>query len=223
MAGYFITLEGPDGSGKTTQAKLIKEWLESAGMEVVLTREPGGTPFGDSIRRILLDHLAEEEMNSVTELLMYESIRAHHVENVIRPGIARGAVVICDRFVDASTAYQGYGRGINVDDVLTLNRIATGGLMPNLTLLLDLKPEIGLNHAKADGREEAPSGGLDRIEAAGATFHRRVRRGYKILAKENPERIVMISRPDGIEETFTALKKIVLERLPKRLKKLAVA
>lgn len=211
--GLFITFEGPDGSGKTTQARRLAGVLESQGHSVVLTREPGGTPFGDSVRDILLRHVTEERITSMTELLLYESIRAHHVENLIRPAIEEGRVVICDRFIDASLAYQGYGRGVPLAQVKTLNKFAAGGLLPDLTLLLDVSPEIGLGMARRSEGKETKNGELDRIESAGPAFHRRVRRGYLEIARRS-RRFEVVKRARDKETTFARIIEIVRRRFP---------
>lgn len=202
--GYFIAFEGPDGAGKSTHAKALAALLKSCGRRVVLTREPGGTPFGDHLRGILLDP-ATGPISSLTELLLYESIRAHHVETLIRPALDGGAIVISDRFTDASVAYQGYGRRIPVETVKMLNHIATSDLKPDTTLLLDISSGRGLEAARSAERGESGRGQLDRIEAAGAAFHRRVRAGYQQLAAAEPERIVVIRRRKGREATFLAI------------------
>lgn len=209
--GIFITFEGPDGSGKTTQARTLAEHLRNRGRDVLLTREPGGTAFGDGVRKILLDHLSDENIDSVSELLLYEAIRAHHVEKLIRPALARGRVVICDRFIDASVAYQGYGRGIPIAVVAELNRIATRGLKPDLTIVLDVNPKVGLKMARS------VAGSLDRIESAGPAFHRRVRAGYKALVRREPKRFALLRRAGDRAETFAAILRTVAARLPRLL------
>ncbi|RMH55724.1 MAG: dTMP kinase [Candidatus Hydrogenedentota bacterium] len=205
--GLLITFEGPDGSGKTTHARRLVRKLRRQGWEVVLTREPGGTPFGDRVRKILLDRKFEEEIGARTELLLYEAIRAHHVKNVIAPAIANGEIVVCDRFTDASVAYQGWGRRLGEKEVKAINAFATGGITPDLTILLDLKPEVGLGVIET--RRNGGKDGLDRVEAAGITFHRRVRRGYRSLARKERNRIVMIRRAEDPEETFKKIEDAV--------------
>lgn len=211
--GYFIALEGPDGAGKSTHARALAALLRDCGRLVVLTREPGGTPFGDQLRSILLDP-ATGPISSLTELLLYESIRAHHVETLIRPALDSGSIVISDRFTDASVAYQGYGRRIPVETVKMLNHIATSDLKPDTTLLLDIDSGRGLAAARSAERSESGRGQLDRIEAAGPAFHRRVRSGYQQLAAAEPERIVVIRRRKGREATFRAVLEALAPRLP---------
>lgn len=204
--GLFITFEGPDGAGKSTHARKLAELLRAMGNEVILTREPGGTKFGERVRSILLDP-ANGTISSRTELLMYESIRAHHVETVIRPALRRGAVVISDRFTDASMAYQGYGRGIPVSQVAALNRIATDALSPDLTVLIDINPSTGLNTIKRVRSGRSKRGGLDRIELAGRAFHQRVRGGYLRIAASQKKRILLVKRKRSPEETFAEIAK----------------
>ncbi|MBL4889558.1 MAG: dTMP kinase [Candidatus Lindowbacteria bacterium] len=212
--GIFITFEGPEGSGKTTNSSKLIRLIRSSGRKVVATREPGGTPFGDRIRTILLSHQNDENIDSLTELLLYEAIRAHHVENVIKPALAEGAVVVCDRYTDASLAYQGYGRKIPTKLVSNLNSVASRNVVPDLTILLDVNPEVGLSLARRDERAESPAGELDRIESAGKAFHQRVRRGYKEIALKNKKRFIVIKRQKDKDSTFALVKAGVLEKFP---------
>ncbi len=212
--GIFITFEGPDGAGKTTHARRLLFLLESRGEKCILTREPGGTHFGERVRSILLDP-DTGVISPLTELLLYESIRAHHVETVIRPAINRGEIVISDRFTDASVAYQGFGRGIPVPIVTTLNRIATESFAPDITVLIDVEPEKGLEAAKNRDKER---NGLDRIESAGPAFHRRVRRGYMVIAKENAQRVLTVQKGHNPDETFREIV-VALSRRSRRLAK----
>lgn len=205
--GLFVTFEGPDGAGKSTHARSLAEYFRERGQVVVLTREPGGTPFGDRVRNILLDP-ETGPISPVTELLMYESIRAHHVESVIRPALGRGEIVISDRFTDASVAYQGYGRKIPVETVRTLNHIATSDLVPDLTIIIDVSSETGLATAKKARNN------LDRIESAGPAFHRRVREGYKQIARDEADRVVVIRRDRTPEKTFRRVVEAIAARLP---------
>jgi dTMP kinase len=185
MAGLFVTFEGIEGCGKTTQAELLRLGLEKEGRHVVFTREPGGTEVGERIREVLLDNRIRG-MEPLTELFLYLASRAQHVQELIRPAIKEGAIVICDRFADASLAYQGAGRGIGTSRVLTLNEVATFGLVPDYTVLLDLPVELGLKRmsARLGGR-----GQQDRIEREEMDFHVRVREAYLTLAQKSSDRI----------------------------------
>lgn len=199
----FVTFEGIEGSGKTTQARLLTDFLGKQGFDVVLTREPGGPPISEKIRSILLDN-ANPEMQAMTELLLYEASRHQHVREVIKPALQAGKSVICDRFADASTAYQGYGRGIDIEKVKYLNLIATEGVWPDLTFLLDVPCEIGL---KRLGRS------LDRIESETIDFHERVRKGYLEIAKCEPERVKLIDGLQSIDSIFKTIKGLVSEMI----------
>ena len=190
MRGLFITLEGGDGAGKSTQIRNITEFFEKKGCVVLHTREPGGTDIGEKLRAILLDK-ANTAMDPVTEMLIYAASRAQHVREVIEPALERGEIVICDRFTDSSVAYQGYGRQLG-GVVAEVNREATGGLEPDITFWLDIDPEAGRERA---GRE----GPLDRIELEKMDFHYRLYDGYKALAAAHPERIRRIDASAPIE------------------------
>lgn len=190
MSGIFITFEGPDASGKTTQIRLLQEALRQKKIEPLLTREPGGTPIGEKIRDLLLDRTSAE-MAPMTEMLLYAASRAQHVEQVIRPALAEGRVVISDRFTDSSIAYQGYGRGLG-RLVERVNSAATEALRPDLTFLLITTPES--MRKRVDARQE------DRMEAEDDEFHRTVLEGFLELQKRDPERIVMIDGSLSIQE-----------------------
>lgn len=204
--GIFITLEGIEGSGKTTQVELLRDLLLESGHKVLVTREPGGSPIGEKIRDILLD-TSHKEMAPLTELLLYEASRCQHVHEVIRPALEAGKVVICDRFYDASTAYQGYARGIAIEKVKNLNLVATNGQKADLTIVLDLPVAEGL---KRLGRN------LDRIEGETVGFHERVRRGYLDLAGSEPARVRVIDAAGSVEDTFEKVKTIVEDIIPLR-------
>ena len=197
--GLFITFEGGDGSGKSTQIEKLKDYLENNGFNVVLTREPGGTKISEDIREIILDS-RNTEMSDMTETLLYAAARAQLVEQVIRPAVERGDMVICDRFVDSSMAYQAYGRGLG-DIVWDINKNAVGDCMPNLTILLRLDPEAGMG--RISGRKQ------DRIELSSSDFHRRVYEGYLALEKRFPDRIKGIDASRGIEEISEEIINIV--------------
>lgn len=191
MNGALITLEGIEGAGKTTQAHRLRERLEHQGRSVVLVREPGGTELGEEIRRLLLHK--SSEMGARAELLLFLAARAQLTDDVIRPAVLDGCVVVCDRYVDSTLAYQGYGRGLDLSTVTELNVFATAGLEPDITFVLDVPPELGLIRQQDRNRmEEEP---LD--------FHRRVRDGYLAVAATNPRRVVVIDgsqSPDSVHE-----------------------
>jgi dTMP kinase len=189
--GYFITFEGPEGGGKSTQIQLLARRLETQGRTVLCLREPGGTVTGDAIRKILQQGPGGEPIAPSAELLLFAASRAQLVERMIRPALDRGDWVLCDRFFDSTTAYQGFGRGFDRGTLKTLQDLATGGLKPDLTLLLDLDVLVGLEriHRRAIGSEQ----GLDRIECEKVDFHQRVRRGYLALAAEDPGRFRVIA------------------------------
>ncbi len=191
MIGKFIVFEGVEGGGKTTQIKLLENWLLGQGqwsqllpkfidLEVIVTREPGGTKLGKALRELLLNpDISGEQIQQKAELLLYAADRAQHIEALIKPCLERGAIVLCDRFIDSTIAYQGYGRGLDLELIQQLNNIATGGLKSDLTFWLDIDVEIGLTRAKSRGK-------IDRMEQANIQFHRRVQQGYQELAKNNP-------------------------------------
>lgn len=189
--GIFITIEGPDGSGKSTQVDLLHAYLTSGNHPVLVTREPGGTPAGEAIRKILLEPCGSHELVEETELFLFAASRAQHVRECIIPAISQGQIVIASRYIDATVAYQGYGRGLPIDLIQRINDLATGGLKPDLTIILDIESELGLKRAFAVDKE-TPAGEADRIEAAGIEFHRKVRAGYLAIAADEPNRCVVI-------------------------------
>jgi len=188
--GLFITFEGPDGSGKTTQIQRLKTFIESKGYDAVLTREPGGTAISEKIREIVLDK-NNTEMDPMTEALLYAAARAQHVAQVIRPALEAGKTVICDRFMDSSIVYQGYGRNLG-DCVRIINEFAVRGCFPDITFLLKVDPEIGKRRIKADE--------LDRLELEELDYHRAVFQAYEELEKKYPERIIGIDGSRSIDE-----------------------
>ena len=187
--GLFISIEGPDGSGKSMQISLLKKYFEERGTDVVLTREPGGTPISEKIREIILDK-NNKEMDDMTEALLYASSRAQHVAEVIKPALAEGKIVICDRFIDSSIAYQGYGRGLG-DCVRVINEYAVRGCMPDMTFLMEMDPKIG--------KERISEGEQDRLEQEKLEFHQRVFEGYMEIEKKF-DRIIGIDAARSIEE-----------------------
>jgi dTMP kinase len=201
--GLFITFEGGDGSGKSTQAALLETWLTEAGRTVVRTREPGGTELGDELREIVLHRRGHIVPRA--EALIYAADRAHHVATLVRPALARGEVVIQDRYLDSSVAYQGAGREIDGDEVRGLSLWATEGLLPDLTVLLDLDPAIGRT------RLDAARTRYDRLEAEAAEFHGRVREAYLALAAAEPERFLVLDATLPVEELAAAVRSRVSE------------
>lgn len=190
MAGILISLDGPEGCGKTTQAGRLLRYLQGKRLPVVLTREPGGTDLGERVRELLL---APGEIDPLAELLLFLACRREHVERVIGPSLSRGDIVICDRYTDASIAYQSGGRGLDESLVRRLNTLVTGGRDPDLTLLLDIEVREGLRRARSPGAEGRGEPNKDRMEDENLVFHRRVREAYLALARKEPERIKVIS------------------------------
>lgn len=208
MTGLFITLEGPEGAGKSTNREYLAERLRERGIEVQLTREPGGTPLAERIRELLLDP-SDEKMAVDTELLLVFAARAQHIAQVIRPALERGAVVLCDRFTDATYAYQGGGRGLPVERIAQLESFVQGGLRPDLILVFDLPVEIGLSRAAARGR-------LDRFEQEGRTFFEAVRNTYLERARAEPARYHILDAAQSLAQVqgdLDGLLPALMERL----------
>lgn len=197
MKGKFITIEGGEGVGKTTNIAFIKQWLAVQGVDFIATREPGGTPVAEKIRQLLLDH-HEEDVDPVAELLLIFAARAQHLNNVIRPALESGSWVLCDRFTDATYAYQGGGRQLGLDKVAVLEDFVQGGLRPDLTLILDVDPSIGM--ARASNR-----GQLDRFESEKMAFFERVRETYLTLAARHPNRYVVIDAAQPLAQVQQAI------------------
>lgn len=193
----FITFEGPEGSGKTTQIRALDNYLRGLGYDVVLTREPGGTAIGDQIRRVLLDP-ANQEMLPEAEILLFSASRAQLVGQLVRPALERGAIVISDRFADSTMAYQGYGRGLDLGSLQMITRFATTGLTPDLTVYLDIDVEEGLRRKRMAGQQDSDA--WNRLDQQALDFYDRVRRGYLALAKAEPERWLVIdaARPRDV-------------------------
>jgi len=207
----FITLEGPDGSGKTTQAQLLAEWLRQEGYDVVLTREPGGTEIGEQVRAVL-HNPCNTAMDARAEILLYSASRAQHVAQLIRPALVAGKIVISDRYADSTLAYQGYGRGLDLEMLRAITAFATGGLMPDLTLCLDIAPEAGLQ------RRRSGQGEWNRLDAETLEFHRRVRAGYLELAGQEPTRWVIIDADRPPEDVHAQIRSVVQVRLGRSLR-----
>lgn len=210
--GYFITVEGSDGVGKSTQIHNIENYFLKLGYEVQLTREPGGTRIGDKLRDILLD-VSNDEMNEMTEMLIYAASRAQHIKELIEPSLKKGKIVISDRYIDSSIAYQGYGRRLGEDAVKIVNEYASYGLIPDLTFWLDLDPELGRKRILSRSIIQDKNVTFDRIELEKNDFHNRVREGYKEIARKNPERVHRIDaslKADEVwEEIELILRKII--------------
>lgn len=208
MTGLFVTLEGPEGGGKSTNLRYLADRLGALGFDVVTTREPGGTPLAERIRQLLLAPDPQETMASDTELLLMFAARAQHLERLIRPSLARNAVVLCDRFTDATYAYQGGGRGVPESRIAELESFVHGDLQPDLTLIFDLPVEIGMERAAARGR-------LDRFEQEDQRFFELVRQTYRERAKQDPNRYRLIDAARPLEQVQSVLDGIIdeLERM----------
>ncbi len=196
--GLFITFEGADGCGKTTQSKLVQEYLEQSGYEVVWTREPGAKGLGQKIRELLLHY--DGNVAPMCEAFLFLADRAQHIEHLIKPAVESGKIVICDRHTDSTIAYQGYGRGEDIKQLKYLNELATGSIKPDLTFVFDVTTDVAQQRV---GDEK------DRMESAGIEFHKKVRQGYLEIAKLEPERVKVIDANNGIEKVFEDTKKIL--------------
>ncbi|MBI9049097.1 MAG: dTMP kinase [Anaerolineaceae bacterium] len=203
----FITLEGPDGSGKTSQMEPLAAFLREHGYDVVTTREPGGTPISNQVREILLNRMENTAMHPRTEILLFCASRAQHVEEFIRPQLADGKIVICDRYADSTLAYQGYGHGVDIEVLKNLLNFTTGGLFPDLTLLLDVKAEIGLRRRQKGGEE------WNRLDAYAVKFHCRVQKGYHQLVEDEPHRWQVIDAEQSPELVQKEMQEVILNFL----------
>lgn len=202
----FITLEGPEGSGKSSQLPVLAEWLREQGYNLYTTREPGGTSISDQIRTILHD-LENTAMHPRTEILLYLASRSQHVEEVIRPLLEKGTIVLCDRYADSTLAYQGYGHGVDIPTLKKLLDFSTGELYPDLTILLDLDVEIGLERRKQSGGE------WNRLDAYALAFHKRVREGYLRLAANEPQRWRIVDAAQSFDEVQQALRDVIKKEI----------
>ncbi len=202
----FITFEGGEGSGKSIHVRRLRDRLAARIGDVVLTREPGGTTLGERLRGVLLNRPAGERLEPLSELLLFEAARAQLVAEVIAPALERGATVLCDRYADSSLAYQGYGRGLDVGLINRLSTVATGGLTPNLTVLLDVPVELGLSRRQAQG-------GVNSLDGEDVAFHERVRRGYLEMARREPARWRIVDASGSIDEVAEAIWSVVREWL----------
>jgi dTMP kinase len=213
MAGFFMTFEGVEGCGKSTQVALLAQTLQARGYELVTTREPGGTSVGQTLRQILL-HSTATPLTRGTELLLMLADRAQHVQEVIAPALRDGKVVISDRFVDSTTAYQGYGRGLDRDLLARLNAFACDGYMPALTIVLDLPVTEGLSRA---GKRRGEHSAVDHFEAESVAFHERVREGFLAVARAEPQRVCVLDARRSIEDLHRAILRLVQERLTEKM------
>jgi dTMP kinase len=208
----FITLEGIEGSGKTTQIQTVSGWLTAAGVDFLATREPGGTSIGSQIRSVLLNP-QNSDLAPVAELLLYAADRAQHLERVVCPALAAGTVVVCDRFFDATLVYQGYARGLDKTMIRRLHQLACGGLIPDLTLLLDLPASVGLDRAWRRIDAEAACEAESRFEAEALAFHERVRAGYLDLARREPARFAIVDAAVDAEAVGRQIQAALAARL----------
>jgi len=206
--GCFISIEGIEGCGKSTQSALLKEWLEERGVGVLLAREPGGTEISEKIRDILLDPV-NTDMDHRTELLLYLASRSQIVQELLSPALKEGKVVIVDRYSDSTLAYQGYGRGLQLEEILAINSFASRDLSPDLTILLDLDPERGFGR-KGEGTGTGKKG--DRLEMETLVFHRKIRQGFLEIARNEPQRVVVVDSDRVIREVRDDIRKIVSEK-----------
>ena len=205
MAGLFITLEGPEGSGKTTIASLVEKKLKEKGLNVVMTREPGGIEISEQIRKIILDP-NNTAMDSKTEALLYAAARRQHLVEKVIPALKQDAIVICDRFIDSSLVYQGIGRGLGIDKLYDMNLFAIEDIMPDFTLFFDIDPKLGLERIHKDQQRE-----INRLDMEDLNFHLKVYQGYKEVVSRYPERIIEIDASKSIEEVFNSVMNILKE------------
>ena len=206
MKGYFITFEGTEGSGKTTVIEKIEEYYKEKGYNVIRTREPGGSKIAEDIRNVILD-VNNTAMDSITEALLYAASRRQHLVEKVIPYLEKGYIVLCDRFIDSSLAYQGYARGLGIDKVYEMNLIATNGLLPDATIYVDVRPEVGLSRIKTNNREQ------NRLDLEKLTFHQKVYDGYSEVAKKFKSRFRVIngeqSRDEVLNDTIKVLDEII--------------
>ncbi|RJS60999.1 dTMP kinase [Bacillus sp. PK3_68] len=205
--GLFITIEGPEGAGKTSIIQMLAQRLEEEGQVVMATREPGGISIAEQIRKVILNK-ENISMDGRTEALLYAAARRQHLVEKVSPALEEGHIVLCDRFIDSSLAYQGYARGLGVEEVYEINRFAIGELMPHLTLLFDVRPEIGLDRIKAHKERE-----VNRLDLEALSFHKKVREGYLQLADKFPDRIAVINAEASMESVYQESLKLILAKI----------
>ncbi|GMX67583.1 dTMP kinase [Paenibacillus elgii] len=209
--GFFITVEGGEGAGKTSAIDAILEQVKTRGYNVLSTREPGGIPIAEQIRSVVLDR-NNTAMDPRTEALLYAAARRQHLAEKVIPALEAGKVVVCDRFIDSSLAYQGYARELGMDEVFAINRFAIGDWMPDLTVFMDVRPEIGLARIRADqGRE------VNRLDLESMTFHNKVREGYLQVLRQFPERVVRVDAERELDKVLEDIGQMLNQKLPKRV------
>ncbi|HZG60898.1 MAG TPA: dTMP kinase [Anoxybacillus sp.] len=207
MTGHFFSFEGPDGAGKTTIIKLVEKFLTEQGFEVISTREPGGIEIAEKIRAVILNP-EHKSMDARTEALLYAAARRQHLVERVVPALNEGKIVLCDRFIDSSLAYQGFARGLGIDEVLAINEFAINGCMPSLTIYFDLDPKIGLERINKNKLRE-----INRLDMESFSFHYKVREGYLQLVKRFKDRIIQVDANRTIHEVFEETAKIIMQRI----------
>ena len=205
--GLFIVFEGGEGTGKTTAIESVYDWIREKGLDCIKTREPGGIKISEEIRQVILDK-ENVKMDGRTEALLYAAARRQHLVEKVIPALESGYIVLCDRFIDSSLAYQGYARGLGIDEVMSINEFAIGEYMPDISILFDLDPKIGLERINSNNQRE-----VNRLDLEKLDFHEKVREGYNIVYNSNKDRIVKINAEKTKEEVFKDIQNIILEKL----------
>lgn len=215
MSGMFITFEGCEGSGKSTHSEKIYQNLIKKGYPVLLTHEPGGTKISDKIRELLLTK-GEGELENIVpnaELMLYLASRSQHIEELILPALKAGKIILCDRFSDATIAYQGYGRGVDMEILLQVNNFVSHNIKPDFTILLDIEPKLGIERSKRIKKPYASEGELDRMESQSIKFHNAVRKGYLEIAKKEPDRVKVFDTSENIDDIFNQIMECILNKI----------
>lgn len=210
--GIFITMEGPEGAGKTTIIHMLGKALQDEGYQVLLTREPGGIPISEQIREVILNK-ENTAMNSRTEALLYAAARRQHLVEKVIPALEKGVIVLCDRFIDSSLAYQGYARGLDIEEVYNINKFAIGDMMPDATFFFDISPEEGLKRIQSNGERE-----VNRLDLEALDFHEKVYEGYQLIINRWKERFTIIDANRTVEEVFEETKDELMKALQKKIK-----
>jgi dTMP kinase len=213
LKGLLITLEGGEGSGKSTIMARLKADLESNGHDCLVTREPGGSTLGSEIRSLLLTTRSAHPIHPMAELMLFLADRAQHIQEVIRPALEEGKVVICDRYNDSTIAYQGFGRGLDIPTVQEICERVSGRVKPFVTLYLDVDPKTGLERAKQAAKEDSAAGEMDRIESEELAFHRQLRKGFHWLIEQNPDRMILIDANRPLEDVYEETKTLFFDRI----------